>query len=273
MSEWHYAKDGQQFGPINSTQLKQLAAQGQLTPSDMIWKDGMAEWAPAGSVKGLFTQEIPLQTQSHPTAVQPVSAISYYNPTGGMSARVQQTLKGFAPPTGMQGEWPLTDTHLSQLKQAESHRKHIRNLASLFQLFFILYTISAPITLLVALFDLSSSGRRANAEGMAMLISAAIIGAMAVLLFFSARETKRCRIWPALVFTILIGLGIVVIFVTFFMAMSRLGSSNDFMIIAPVLWCILPGAVLFMCVKTMSAIPKFLACPVWAQEALVNAKL
>lgn len=273
MSEWHYAKNGQQFGPINTTQLKQLAAEGQLAPTDMIWKEGMAEWAPAGSVKGLFTQEIPLQTQD-PSPVQPAAAISYYNPTGGLPARVQQTLKGFAPSTGMQGEWPLTEVHLSQLKQAESHRKHIRNLASLFQLFFVLYTIAAPITLLIAVITLSNGGRRANDEGMGMLVSAAVSGGMAVLLFFSARETKRCRIWPALVFTILIGLAIVVVFVSFFIAMSSNSrSSNDGLILVPVLWCILPGAVLLMCVKTMSAIPKFLACHVWAQEALVNAKL
>jgi hypothetical protein len=54
MSEWHYSSNGQQLGPVNSAQLKQLAASGQLQASDMVWKDGMADWAPASRIKGLF---------------------------------------------------------------------------------------------------------------------------------------------------------------------------------------------------------------------------
>ncbi len=54
--EWHYSKNGQALGPVSSAQLKELASTGQLLPSDLIWKEGLAEWKVAGSVKGLFAE-------------------------------------------------------------------------------------------------------------------------------------------------------------------------------------------------------------------------
>jgi hypothetical protein len=54
-NEWHYTLNGQPAAaPVTAAQLKQLAASGQLKPTDLVWQDGMLEWAPAGSVKGLF---------------------------------------------------------------------------------------------------------------------------------------------------------------------------------------------------------------------------
>lgn len=55
--EWHYAKDGQQFGPISAAELKRLASTGELTATDLVWKDGMADWKKAASIKGLFPTE------------------------------------------------------------------------------------------------------------------------------------------------------------------------------------------------------------------------
>ena len=53
-AEWHYSNDGQEHGPVSASVLKNLAKSGALLPSDLIWKEGMAEWTPAGKVKGLF---------------------------------------------------------------------------------------------------------------------------------------------------------------------------------------------------------------------------
>lgn len=55
-NEWHYTLNGQPAAvPVSAAQLKQLAATGQLKPTDLVWQDGMLEWAPASSVKGLFS--------------------------------------------------------------------------------------------------------------------------------------------------------------------------------------------------------------------------
>jgi hypothetical protein len=54
-NEWHYTNNGQPApAPVSAAQLKQLAASGQLKPTDLVWQEGMLEWAPAGSVRGLF---------------------------------------------------------------------------------------------------------------------------------------------------------------------------------------------------------------------------
>lgn len=55
MSEqWFFARGKEKFGPYTAAQLKALAQQGRLLPSDMLHKEGMPKWVPASSVKGLF---------------------------------------------------------------------------------------------------------------------------------------------------------------------------------------------------------------------------
>ena len=61
MSEWYYTSAGQQTGPVTSAQLKQAAQSGQLTPNDLVWKDGMPDWVPATKLKGIFDGAPPPQ--------------------------------------------------------------------------------------------------------------------------------------------------------------------------------------------------------------------
>src|SRR3954470_13764385 len=56
MFEWYYTRNKEPCGPVNSTQLKELAAQGELLPSDLVWKDGMSEWVAAATLKSLFAE-------------------------------------------------------------------------------------------------------------------------------------------------------------------------------------------------------------------------
>ncbi len=55
---WMYSRNGHEFGPVSSKQLKQLAATQELTPEDLVWKEGMKRWARADAVKGLFDKPI-----------------------------------------------------------------------------------------------------------------------------------------------------------------------------------------------------------------------
>lgn len=55
---YHVAVNGQATGPYNLQVLQQMISGGQLTADSLVWKNGMAEWAKAGTVdelKGLFT--------------------------------------------------------------------------------------------------------------------------------------------------------------------------------------------------------------------------
>jgi hypothetical protein len=44
------------MGPVSSDDLKQLAAAGELTADDLIWKEGLDDWKPAGQLKGLLPE-------------------------------------------------------------------------------------------------------------------------------------------------------------------------------------------------------------------------
>ena len=54
MANWFYRIDGQETGPVDTSELKRLAASGELSPTDMIRKEGIEAWVPASKAKGLF---------------------------------------------------------------------------------------------------------------------------------------------------------------------------------------------------------------------------
>lgn len=53
-SEWFYAKDGKQLGPVSWEQLYQLASTGLIQPADLVWREGMPQWAQASTIPNLF---------------------------------------------------------------------------------------------------------------------------------------------------------------------------------------------------------------------------
>ncbi len=50
---WYYAQSGQQQGPISDEQIKRMVQDGSLGKEDLVWREGMASWQPAGEVPGL----------------------------------------------------------------------------------------------------------------------------------------------------------------------------------------------------------------------------
>lgn len=62
-AQWYYEQGGEPIGPISGAELKQLAADGQLSPTDQVWKEGLADWTEASQVKGLFSPLTPLRPQ------------------------------------------------------------------------------------------------------------------------------------------------------------------------------------------------------------------
>jgi hypothetical protein len=55
--QWYYARNDQQFGPVSAAELKQLADEGRLAPDDLLWREGMDQWATAINLRGLFTND------------------------------------------------------------------------------------------------------------------------------------------------------------------------------------------------------------------------
>lgn len=59
---YHVAVNGQATGPFDISVLAQMATAGQLTADSLVWKNGMAQWAKAGTVdelKNLFSNVMP----------------------------------------------------------------------------------------------------------------------------------------------------------------------------------------------------------------------
>ena len=53
MAQWYCYSGGRQYGPVTEDILKQGIYGGRVKPSDLVWTDGMADWAPASTVPHL----------------------------------------------------------------------------------------------------------------------------------------------------------------------------------------------------------------------------
>ena len=62
--QWYYGRDGQHTGPVTSQKLKELVDNGDVQPSDLVWKEGLSEWIQAKKVKGLFSNVERLDTNT-----------------------------------------------------------------------------------------------------------------------------------------------------------------------------------------------------------------
>src|SRR5690554_3585406 len=57
---WFYSREGVQNGPASLAELQKMARAGQLNPRhDLVWRQGMPDWKPAGEIDGLFDRRSP----------------------------------------------------------------------------------------------------------------------------------------------------------------------------------------------------------------------
>lgn len=82
---WYYSKNGTQLGPISADELKGKASSGEIFATDLVWKEGMADWQPFGQVAELQPGGIVAQAPSRGSMgsvpmQQPAAYPSGYNP-------------------------------------------------------------------------------------------------------------------------------------------------------------------------------------------------
>ncbi len=70
MSDWYYAADNEQKGPINESELKAQLASNKIPGDTLVWKDGMDNWTPASEVTALSFRAAP-----EPAKVQPETKV------------------------------------------------------------------------------------------------------------------------------------------------------------------------------------------------------
>jgi uncharacterized membrane protein len=82
MSDWYYAADNEQKGPINESELKANFATNKLPTDTLVWKDGMDNWTPANQVAAFSFRQPPAPAKIQPTTLTPApTAVAAVSPT------------------------------------------------------------------------------------------------------------------------------------------------------------------------------------------------
>ena len=82
MDQWYYGKDGQQQGPVDIETIRSMLTSGQLAPSDLVWKEGMANWTAISQVPE-FASQTPNQNLNQGGQGGYQQGSSHYQPTPG----------------------------------------------------------------------------------------------------------------------------------------------------------------------------------------------
>ena len=93
MEEWHYSINGTQAGPVTADLVRELLSTGQMNPAtDLVWKDGMSEWAAAATVPELSaaaaTGAAAGAAAPAVAAAMPVAENPYATPQSGLTEQV-----------------------------------------------------------------------------------------------------------------------------------------------------------------------------------------
>lgn len=51
--DWFYEKNGRQEGPVSEEQLRAQIGSNELSPTNLVWREGMDGWKPAGELAEL----------------------------------------------------------------------------------------------------------------------------------------------------------------------------------------------------------------------------
>lgn len=66
---WYFAVGDEERGPVTEAQIRTLIGTGNLSRDDLVWREGLDDWMPAGEVPGLFGKE-PGGTKGAPPVVR-----------------------------------------------------------------------------------------------------------------------------------------------------------------------------------------------------------
>jgi ABC-type multidrug transport system ATPase subunit len=76
-ANWYIAHDASYFGPFSAQELQELAAEGELFPTTLVWKEGMTDWREAREVTRLFPPLAPIVSAALPPPLPQSRAIQY----------------------------------------------------------------------------------------------------------------------------------------------------------------------------------------------------
>lgn len=89
---WFYSKNGTQLGPVSEQELSDKARSGEVSASDLVWKEGMSDWKPLAQVPefgGVATQ-VPA-----PVAASPSGNASMAQPAAYTSSQAHPNIPNY----------------------------------------------------------------------------------------------------------------------------------------------------------------------------------
>lgn len=51
--QWYYSKNGTQLGPVEEGELRAKIASGEISSTDLVWREGLTDWLPSAKVPEL----------------------------------------------------------------------------------------------------------------------------------------------------------------------------------------------------------------------------
>lgn len=85
MKQWYYMIGADEFGPVDSTQLKQLAVSGTIPPTASVRPADSSHWMLASKIRGLFAPSVSVASSA--SASQRILPPTAANPSGNRPPR------------------------------------------------------------------------------------------------------------------------------------------------------------------------------------------
>jgi uncharacterized membrane protein len=76
MSDWYYAVDNEQKGPVNESVLKAQLSTHKLSADTLVWKEGMDNWTPASQVPTFVVREASTEPAKFATLTSTPTAVA-----------------------------------------------------------------------------------------------------------------------------------------------------------------------------------------------------
>lgn len=160
--EWYYAVNGRQLGPVDLDTLRQLLAQQNVQPSDLVWRQGMNNWQPAGSVAECGSSE--------PT-IAPIPVAVY--PATGAGPAPYGTPGQPAPPA------PLPYATATTSSQGRATTAFVISLLG----FFCFGIVLGPISIYLAVRAKANMAQSGDFTGHGLASAALVIGIVDIFVF------------------------------------------------------------------------------------------
>lgn len=92
---WYYAKNGHQNGPLPTEDLVDRIAMGEISPTDLAWCEGMADWLPVSEIPQL---KVLPPVQEEPAAASNVDPSAQASPYQAPAAAAPSASPSYATP-------------------------------------------------------------------------------------------------------------------------------------------------------------------------------